>query len=103
MSRHSLSVLLGLLFPVFALAVSAFALMGCGDDGPQCVIDTDCPLGQRCASDMTCQPVLRIDAALEIDAGPPPTDAGGGGDGNMDAAQPVDGGSDEGGMDAGRM
>ena len=32
------------------------SLAGC-DGGPQCAIDTDCPLGQRCAADNTCQVV----------------------------------------------
>jgi hypothetical protein len=41
-----------------ALACTSFlaAIAGCGG-GPQCVIDTDCEFGFRCASDQTCQPI----------------------------------------------
>ncbi len=45
------------LAPTFVLvpALVLASITGCGDPAPQCVIDTDCDLGQRCASDRTCQ------------------------------------------------
>ncbi|AKF05303.1 hypothetical protein [Sandaracinus amylolyticus] len=53
------------LFPV-ALVL---ALAACGDDGPECVIDTDCQLGYRCASDRTCRAIGAQTDAGASDAG----------------------------------
>nr|MDQ3035831.1 hypothetical protein [Myxococcota bacterium] len=62
MSQRALSCLFGALVSVLAL--------GACSSGPQCVIDTDCPLGQRCASSSTCQPVgAAVDAGRNADAG----------------------------------
>jgi hypothetical protein len=87
MSRHLLSVLVG-----FVLALASVPA-GCGGGGPQCVIDTDCPLGERCASDQTCQRVRRnVDAGVaDTDAGSGDTDAGSGG---VDGGGGMDGGGD---------
>src|SRR5688572_9924804 len=68
------------------------AITGCEGGGPQCVIDTDCPLGQRCMTGGTCQPI-----GATVDSGGPPSDAGPPRDGAADAARdaaPADTGVD---------
>ena len=73
------------------LALSALALLGClttacGDD-PQCAIDTDCPLYQRCTSDNRCVALGTPDATPDA-SDAMPTDAGSGDTGVMDAGLP---------------
>ncbi|HJK90186.1 MAG TPA: hypothetical protein RMH26_05545, partial [Polyangiaceae bacterium LLY-WYZ-15_(1-7)] len=74
---------------LFFACASALALGGCSDD-PQCVIDTDCDLYQRCSDEGRC-----VD--LREDAGA--TD-GGAGEGGVDAGE-EDAGPEDAGVDAG--
>jgi len=71
------------------LLPGAIGLTGCGGDDPDCVIDTDCPLFQRC----------QAGACVDLGA------LDGGGDAAVDAARPeggMDSGpDDDGGVDAG--
>lgn len=66
------------------------AFGGCGDDAPQCLLDTDCPLGQRCAEERcvergTAAPRRdggagtdggATDGGPAVDSGLPPVDSG---------------------------
>jgi hypothetical protein len=75
------------------------------------LIDTDCPLGQRCALDQTCQEVgAQSDAGESADAGRPadagspdagPSDAGAADGGDVDAGDGDAGDVDAGDVDAG--
>src|SRR5688500_7509109 len=74
-----------------ALFLAASGCGGCGDDPPQCVIDTDCPgTFDRCSAAGQCMPFGEEDAG-----GPMREDAGG-----EEDAGPRDGGRDA-GTDAG--
>lgn len=86
------------LLAVFALASLPLVVIGC-DDGPECVIDTDCQIGFRCGATGSCE---RVGAGT--DAGVGPLDAGRGDAAIADAgadASDEDAGSSDGGGDAG--
>ncbi|MCC7540344.1 MAG: hypothetical protein IT379_29275, partial [Deltaproteobacteria bacterium] len=40
---------------MLALVLAGISTTACGDDPPQCLLDTDCPLGQRCAEEKCVQ------------------------------------------------
>lgn len=84
-----------ILSSVSGALVAVLALAACSS-GPQCVIDTDCPLGQRCASSGTCAVVGEaLDGGGRSDAGDASVR-----DGAMaDAAR--DGATDDAAVDAG--
>lgn len=87
------------LLALFALAALPLVVTAC-DDGPECVIDTDCQLGLRCAATGRCE---RVGAG--IDAGVVPLDAGPRdaaiADAGVDAGDEDAGSSDAGSSDAG--
>ena len=77
--------------PTTALVVMLI-LVGCAED--DCAFDTDCPLYQRCEARQCIalgNPDTEPRDASATEAGP--GDAGGGGDGAMDAAIPPDSGA----------
>lgn len=83
------------------VVVLAGFLLGIGcSNGPACVIDTDCPLGQACGSDQHCQPLGGTDSGPTPDAGG--ADSGGGDSGGSDSGA-VDAAVDAGGEDSGAI
>lgn len=62
---------------IVALGLLGIAAAACGgDDAPQCILDTDCPLGQRCSSDKCVQrgaPARRDSGPTGGEAGVPDT------------------------------
>lgn len=71
MSARALPVSLPHLLAALALSSLQLVVTGCGDDGPECVIDTDCQLGFRCGATGRCERI-----GEEVDAGGGPIDAG---------------------------
>ncbi len=58
---------------LFGILFSTLVLGGCGDD-PECAIDTDCPIFQRCTTDHRCVRIGSPEAG--VDAGEGGMDAG---------------------------
>lgn len=97
MSARALPLSVLSLSAVIALSALPLLAAGCGDDGPECVIDTDCALGQRCGAAGRCEVVGQVtDAGGGADAGA--RDSGVADSGPRDAG-PQDGG-DAGDLDA---